>query len=31
MAVQIKDVAKGSVAESYGIKPGDTLVKINGE
>ena len=31
MAVQIKDVSKGSVAEEYGIKPGDTLVKINGE
>ena len=31
MAVQIKGVAEGSVAESCGIKAGDTLVTINGE
>ena len=31
MAVQIKDVSCGSVAGKYGIKAGDTLVKINGE
>ena len=31
MAVQIKGVSKGSVADVYGIKPDDTLVKINGE
>ena len=31
MAVQIKGVAEGSVAVRYGIKAGDTLVKINGE
>ena len=31
MAVVIKDVAKGSVAAKHGIKPGETLVSINGE
>ena len=31
MAVVIKDVARGSVAAKYGIKPGETLVSINGE
>ncbi|MBQ9844941.1 MAG: DUF512 domain-containing protein [Oscillospiraceae bacterium] len=31
MAVLIKDVSKGSVAEKYGIAAGDTLTKINGE
>ena len=31
MAVQIKGIEQGSLAERYGIKTGDTLVKINGE
>ena len=31
MAVVIKDVVQGSIAERYGIKPGETLVSINGE
>ena len=31
MAVLIKGVEKGSLACRYGIKAGDTLVKINGE
>ncbi len=30
MSVIIKDVQKGSVAEKHGIKPGDTLLSING-
>ena len=31
MAVTVKNVVQGSVAEKYGIKPQDVILKINGK